>query len=42
VKCDRYSPLEANNTQARPKIIAPRAALWKIRKVRTIQGNALS
>ncbi len=41
MKRDGYSPLEADNTQARPKIIAPRSALGKICKVRTIQGNAL-
>jgi hypothetical protein len=25
MKCDRYAPLEANNAQAWPKIIAPRS-----------------
>ena len=40
MKCDRYAPLEANDAQAWPKIIAPRAALGKACKVRTIQRNA--
>jgi hypothetical protein len=40
MKCDRYAPLEANNAQAWPKIIAPRAALGKVCKVRTMQRNA--
>jgi hypothetical protein len=40
MKCDRYAPLEANNAQAWPKIIAPRAAFGKVCEVRTIQRNA--
>jgi hypothetical protein len=30
MKCDRYAPLEANNAQAWPKIIAPRAAQYNV------------
>jgi hypothetical protein len=41
MKRDRYSPLEAYNAQAGPKIIAPRAAFGKVRELRTIQGDAL-